>query len=492
MGDIVYGRVLMGTTLAVHIIFAITGMALPLLISLAELLGILRRDSTYTLMARRWTKALLVLFAVGTVTGTVVAFQLSLLWPSFMAIAGKVISLPFAIEGFAFILEAIFLGIYVYGWDRIQRPILHWLASLPIVIASAASGMLITTVNAFMNSPAGFDLRDGQPINIDPIAAMLNPTAYSEVSHVLVTAYLAAGAALAGMAAYALLRRRGPASYHLRALHIGMGVAAIGAALAILTGDSSAKAVAQYQPEKLAAMEARFETQRHAALSIGGIVDPAHHTVHYAIQIPGFLSWLAFGDVNSTVQGLDSFAQSTWPPLIIHYTFDAMVGIGMALGALTWGYWALYLLRRRWTTHRLMLLAITLTLPLGYIAVELGWMVTELGRQPWILYHIMTVPQAFTTSPYVPQLFFLFLGIYIFVSAATIYVLARYFRSHPLPAEIAPAPQPLPADEPAPQPQPLRPQRLATRTARALSRRVSGSSSRVHRERRQRKVSVHD
>src|SRR5689334_16498985 len=151
MGDIVYGRVLMGTTLAVHILFAITGMAIPLLISLAELIGILRRDATYTLMARRWTKALLVLFAVGAVTGTVVAFQLSLLWPSFMTIAGKVISLPFTIEGFAFILEAIFLAIYVYGWDRIQRPILHWLASLPIVVASAASGMLITTVNAFMN-----------------------------------------------------------------------------------------------------------------------------------------------------------------------------------------------------------------------------------------------------------------------------------------------------------------------------------------------------
>jgi cytochrome d ubiquinol oxidase subunit I len=503
MSDIVYGRVLMGTTLSVHIIFAITGMALPLLISLAELLGIVRRDSAYTLMARRWTKALLVLFAVGAVTGTVVAFQLSLLWPSFMAIAGKVISLPFAIEGFAFILEALFLAIYVYGWDRIQRPILHWLASLPIVVASAASGMLITTVNAFMNSPAGFDLRDGQPVNIDPIAAMFNPTAFSEVSHVLVTAYLAAGVALAGMAAYALLRRRNPAPYHLRALNLGMGVAAIGAVLAILTGDSSAKAVAEYQPEKLAAMEAQFETQRRAAETIGGIVDPAHHTVHYAIQIPGFLSWLSFGDVNAPVQGLDSFAQSTWPPLMIHYTFDAMVGIGMALGALTWGYWALYLLRRRWTTHRLLLLAITLSLPLGYIAVELGWMVTELGRQPWILYHIMAVPQAFTTSPYVPQLFFLFLGIYIFVSAATIYVLVRYFHGHPLPAEIAPEPLPLPADEPAPhpqtQPQPLRPERIArlarrtaTRTARALSRRVPGSPSRVHREQRQRKVTIHD
>lgn len=441
MGDILYGRVLMGSSLAVHILFAITGIALPLLISAAELLGILRRDAVYTLMARRWTKAMLVLFAVGAVTGTVVAFQLSLLWPAFMAIAGKVISLPFAIEGFAFVVEAIFLGIYVYGWDRIANPLLHWAASLPIILASAASGALITTVNAFMNSPAGFTLRDGQPEQVDPVAAMLNPTAVSELSHVLVTAYLATAIALAGMAAWKLLRGRVEhRAYHLRALRLGMAVSAVAALLAVVTGDSSAKAVAQYQPEKLAAMEAQFETQRRAAEVIGGIVDPAHHTVHGAIQIPGLLSWLSFGNVNAEVRGLDSFAQASWPPLAIHYAFDAMVGIGMLLGAVTWGYWALYALRRRWAERPLVLAAVLMSLPLGYVAVELGWMVTELGRQPWILYHIMTVPQAFTTAPYVPQLFWLFVSIYAIVIAATFYVLVRYFREHPLPAVLGTEP----------------------------------------------------
>lgn len=434
MGDIIYGRVLMGSSLAVHILYAITGIALPLLVSTAELLGILRRDSTYTLMARRWTKAMLVLFAVGAITGTVVAFQLSLLWPAFMSIAGRVIALPFAIEGFAFVVEAIFLGIYVYGWDRIEKPALHWAASLPIVVSSAASGALITTVNAFMNSPAGFTLRDGQPTNVDPVAAMLNPTAVSELSHVLVTGYLATSIALSGMAAWKLLRGKAHRDYHQRALRLGMGMSAIAALLAVVTGDSSAKAVAQYQPEKLAAMEAHFETQRQAAIQIGGIVDPAHHTVHGAIQIPGLLSWLSFGNTNATVQGLDSFAQSTWPPLFIHYGFDAMVGIGIALGVVTWGYWALYFVRRRWSEHQLALVAIALTLPLGYLAVELGWMVTELGRQPWILYHMMQVSQAFTTSSYVPQLFWVFICIYALVSAGTIYVLTRYFRAHPLPA----------------------------------------------------------
>lgn len=488
MGDEIYGRILMGSSLAIHIIFAITGIALPLLISLAELLGITRRDAYFTLMARRWTRGMLVLFAVGSITGTVVGTQLSVLWPNFMALVGNVISLPFAIEVFPFFIEAIFLAIYVYGWDRIRNPWLHWAASLPIVVASAASGALITTVNAFMNTPAGFTLKNGQPVNVNPVAAMFNPTTPSEVSHVVITAYLSTAVALAGMAAFRLLRRpqatetvsvapsgahrltlptlptlptlkagvksltrvydapdvNGARSalsldqraYHLRVLLLAMGVSAVGAALAILSGDSSAKSVAQYQPEKLAAMEARFDSQTHAALTVGGIVDQAHHRVIGGINIPDVLSWLAYGDPNAKVRGLDSFSQSMWPPLMIHYTFDAMVGLGMWLGALTFGFWALYLVRRRWATSRLTLWAIALSLPTGYIAMELGWMTTELGRQPWILYHIMTVTQAFTSSPNVPALFFLFMGTYVSLSAATIYVLTRYYRAHPLPAVI--------------------------------------------------------
>jgi len=514
MGDAIFGRILMGSSLAIHIIFAVTGIALPLLISLAELLGITRRDAYFTLMARRWTRGLLVLFAVGSITGTVVGTQLSVLWPNFMALVGNVISLPFAIEVFPFFIEAIFLAIYVYGWDRIRNPWLHWAASLPIVLASAASGALITTVNAFMNTPAGFTLRNGQPVNIDPVAAMFNPTTPSEVSHVVITAYLCTAVALAGMAAFRLLRRpqtagaqahhltpptlkarvkrllevRGSATvaerqsalsldqraYHLRVLLLAMAVSAVGSALAILTGDSSAKSVAQYQPEKLAAMEARFDSQAHAALTVGGIVDQAHQRVIGGINIPDVLSWLAYGDPNATVRGLDSFSQSMWPPLMIHYTFDAMVGLGMWLGALTIGFWALYLVRRRWATGRLMLWAIALSLPTGYIAMELGWMTTELGRQPWILYHIMTVGQAFTSSPYVPALFFLFMGIYVSLSVATIYTLTRYYRAHPLPAVIVSADDGAGASLPAPLPAWAS---RALATARTLARRALPSSA---------------
>ena len=476
MSSIVFGRMLMASSLAVHIVFAVTGIALPLLVSAAELLGIVRRDQHYTLMARRWTRTMLVLFAVGSVTGTIVGFQLSLLWPGFMEIAGQVIALPFAIEVFAFFIEAIFLAIYVYGWDRIRNPWLHWLASLPIVVASAASGVLITTVNAFMNSPAGFTLKNGQLANIDPIAAIFNPTMPEEVSHVLVTAYLCTAVALAGLAAFALLRRRGPAAYHERALRLGMAVSAVAAMLAIVTGDRSAKSLALYQPEKLAAMEALFESQYSAPLTIGGVIDTAHQRVIGGIELPGLLSWLSFGRTDAHVTGLDAFAQSQWPPLLVHYTFDAMVGIGMWLGALTLGFWALYVLRRGWLSRRLVLWAIALSLPLGYVAMELGWMTTEIGRQPWILYHIMTVAQAFTTSPYVPQLFFLFLTLYAALSAGTLVVLRRYFRAHPLPEEIGAGSagddggQTTP-DEPAAPEQPILPAPAARRERRSVARR---------------------
>jgi cytochrome d ubiquinol oxidase subunit I len=432
MTNDIYARALTGSTLAIHIIFAVIGMGLPLFISIAELMGIARKDSDLQLMARRWTKALVVLFAVGSVTGTAIAFELTMLWPNFMQIAGQVIALPFAIEGFAFFIEAIFLGIYVYAWDRFANRWLHWLCSLPIVVAAAASGMLITTVNAFMNSPAGFRLDAGQVKDVAPLQAMLNPMAVSEVLHVLVTAYLCVAFLLAGMAAYQLLRGRS-IPYFKKALTLGMSAAFLVAILAIITGDMSAKDIARYQPAKLAAAEALFDTQANAPETIGGIIDPTTHQVIGAIQVPGLLSWLAYGDVNQPVQGLNAFPQSQWPALSIHYAFDAMVGIGIYLFGIGLLFLLALLFRRQWITKKLLLLGALAGSVLSFLAMELGWMVTELGRQPWILYHIMTVQQAVTSSPYVGWLFYGLLSFFILVSVLTVYILASYFRAHPLP-----------------------------------------------------------
>jgi cytochrome d ubiquinol oxidase subunit I len=442
MSNDIYARALMGSTLAIHIIFAIIGMGLPLFISIAELVGIRRNDRDLQLMARRWTKALTILFAVGSVTGTAVAFELTLLWPNFMQIAGQVISLPFAIEGFAFFIEAIFLGLYVYAWDRFSNRMLHWLCSLPIIIAAGASGMLITTVNAFMNSPVGFRLDAGQVKDVQPVQAMLNPMATSEVLHVLVTAYLCVAFLLAGMAAYQLLRGRS-LPYFKKMLTLGTVSGFAASLLAVLTGDMSAKDIARYQPAKLAAAEALFDSQASAPLTIGGIVDPKTHQVIGGIQIPGLLSWLAYGDVNHPVQGLNAFPKDQWPLLSIHYAFDTMVGIGFYVFGIGLLFVLAALFRRQWMTHRLLLLGILGGSVLSFLAMELGWMVTELGRQPWILYHMMTVQQALTSSSAVAFLFYGLLSFFVLVSIATVYILVSYFRAHPLPmlAEKGPGPE---------------------------------------------------
>jgi cytochrome d ubiquinol oxidase subunit I len=359
-----------------------------------------------------------------------------------MAIANQVIALPFMIEGFAFFIEAIFLGIYVYGWDRIRNPVLHWACSLPIVGASAASGLLITTVNAWMNSPAGFTLRDGKITNAHPIAAMLNPATPTEVAHTLTTAYLAVSTLLAGLTAITMLRgRRG--QYYTNALTLSMLGDLVMALLTVFTGDMSGKYLATYQPAKLAAAEALYQTQANAPEIIGGAPDPAAHTVHGGIAIPHLLSFLATGNPHGTVVGLDAFAKAEQPPIFIHYVFDTMVGIGMYLAFVAVVYAMLLWRRRSWAGGRPMLLAITAATPLGFLAIECGWVVTEVGRQPWIIYHLMTVNQALTTSPYVGTMLAIFDPFYAITGALTIVAITRYFRAHPLP---------VPATSPAPQP----------------------------------------
>ncbi len=439
MQNLTYGRALMGSSLGIHIILAVLGMALPLYISLAEGIGIWRKNQLFLILARRWASAFAILFAVGAATGVIVAFELSLLWPNFMAIAGQVIALPFAIEGFAFFIEAIFLGIYIFGWDRIKNPVLHWLASLPIVVSAAASGLLITIVNAWMNSPAGFTYQNGKLSNVQPIKAMLNPATPTELLHVVITAYLAVGVALAGITAITMLRgRRG--QYYRQALSLTMLTSLGMAVLAVLSGDMSGKYVAQYQPAKLAAMEALYHTQARAPENL------------ILFKIPGLASFLATGNPNATLQGLDAFAKAEQPPIIIHYFFLGMVGLGMTLAALTLGYALLLWKRPRLTARPWVLWPIAIATPFGFLAIEFGWMVTEIGRQPWIIYHLMTVSQALTLSPYVPLMFWTFLPLYVAIAGLTAWALLRYFRTHPLtlPATAPKSPTPTKAPhEPA-------------------------------------------
>jgi cytochrome d ubiquinol oxidase subunit I len=407
MDNATLARATMGTSLGFHIVFAVLGVGMPLLMSVAEALALWRHDESWMVVARRWSKAFGILFAVGAVSGTVLSFELGLLWPRFMAFSGGIFGLPFSAEGFAFFLEAIFLGLYLYGWDRLS-PIQHWLTSIPIAISGALSSVFVVMANAWMNSPAGFRLGpDGQLAQVDPLAAALNPSTATEDPHMLISAYVVTGFVVAAVYAAGLLRGRNDI-FHRRGLGLGMAMAAIAIVLAGITGDSSARFIYGDQPAKFAAMEGIYQTQRGAPIHLGGIPSDSEHRVLFAI------------DPNAEVRGLDSFPPGTTPnPILVHLSFDGMVGLGLLIGFLAAAFWLLAIRRRSLPTHRRLLLGLIAAGPASVIAMESGWFVTEFGRQPWIVYGIMRTSQAVTTAPALGLTFAVFIAIYAGLAIAT-------------------------------------------------------------------------
>ncbi|WP_202407211.1 cytochrome ubiquinol oxidase subunit I [Pseudalkalibacillus hwajinpoensis] len=428
-------RLLTSLTLGFHIIFATLGVGVPLLISLAEWIGIKRNDPYYTLLARRWARGFVVTVAVGVVTGTAIGLQLSLLWPNFMQLAGQVISLPLFLETFAFFFEAIFLGIYLYTWDRFKKPIYHWLISIPVVIGSTLSAVFISTVNAFMNSPQGFDMVDGVLTNIQPLAAMFNPATPTKVGHVVMSAYLTSAIVLAAITAFHMLKGK-RSTYYRKALKLTMTAGFIFAIGTAVIGDFSGKYLAEYQPSKLAAAEWHFETSENADLVVGGFLDDETNEVKYGLVLPNFLSILAHGDPNAEVMGLDQVPEDEVPPLYIHYLFDGMVGIGMFLAALTFFFVIALRLKRFNTENKWFLRLIVLAGPLSVLAIEFGWIFSEVGRQPWILWDIMRTGHAATSANGVGWMFVLFLLLYIVLGTLCVTVLRKMFKTNPAENEL--------------------------------------------------------
>src|SRR5919106_1939816 len=273
MSDLLAARSQMAMSLAFHIIFAVVGIGMPVLMVVAEQRYRSTGDAIYLELARRWAKGTAILFAVGAVSGTVLSFELGLLWPGFMEAAGPIIGMPFSLEGFAFFTEAIFLGVYLYGWNRIS-PRAHLWAGILVAVSGAASGIFVVIANAWMNSPTGFELVNGRITDVDPIAGMMNPMAFTQTLHMTLAAYAATGFAVAGIPAFLLLLDR-ENSFHRRALSIALILGVPAAVLQPLSGDLSARSVARYQPAKLAAMESHFETARRAPLVLGGWPDMA-------------------------------------------------------------------------------------------------------------------------------------------------------------------------------------------------------------------------
>lgn len=438
---IIFSRILTGTTLFFHIIYATIGVGVPLIIALAEWIGIKHNDADYLLMARRWARGFTVMVAVGVVTGTCIALQLSFLWPNFMRVAGQAIALPLFMETFAFFVEAIFLGIYLYTWDRFSNQMYHFLLLIPVVIGSSASAFFITTVNAFMNAPRGFEFIGGKMTNIDPIMAMFNPAMPTKVCHVLVTAYVTCAFILAALAALALLRGKKHV-YYKKALRLTMVTACVFALSSAIIGDLSGKYLHQYQPEKLAAAEWHFKTKPQADLIVGGILT-ADNEVKYGLHIPFALSILAGGTPDTVVAGLDKIPVDQRPPLIAtHYFFDAMVFIGVYLVVISLWYVIFYVRKKRnkqsnISCNKWLLRAIVLGGPFSLLAIELGWMFSEVGRQPWILWKLITVSEGATPAQHVDTMLWLFTGLYVILTITSGRVLIRMFKHNTAEVEIA-------------------------------------------------------
>ncbi len=402
----------MGTSLGFHIVFAVLGVGVPLLMATAEGIGLWRRDPTWMMLARRWSSAFGILFAVGAVSGTVLSFELGLLWPGFMAFSGSVIGLPFSAEGFAFFLEAIFLGLYLYGWDRL-RPFHHWLTGLPVAASGAASSIFVVMANSWMNTPSGFKLVGGHLASVDPLAAAFNPSTPTETIHMLVSAYVVTGFVVAAVYAAGMLRGRHD-SIHRRGLLLGMAMAAVAIVLAGITGDNSARFTYGAQPVKFAAMEGLYATTRGAPLHVGGIPSDSQGRLLYAIEIPYGLSFLAAFDPNAEVRGLNSFPADLRPnTIVVHLSFDTMVGLGIGLGLLALVFWFLVWRSRSVPGNRLLLWCLVAAGPAAVITMEAGWFVTEFGRQPWIVYGIIRTTAAATSAPGLGLVFVVFTAIYV-------------------------------------------------------------------------------
>ena len=424
MDDLLAARWQMGLSLAFHIIFAVIGMAMPVMMVVAEAAWLRTGNPVYLDLTRRWAKGTAVFFAVGAVSGTVLSFELGLLWPRFMELAGPIIGMPFSLEGFAFFLEAIFLGIYLYGWDRVGRAA-HLTSGVMVALGGMFSGIFVVTANAWMNTPAGFQMTGGVITSIDPVAAMLNPAAGAQVLHMLLAAYIAVGVAVAGVHARLLLIDPSQ-PFHRAALTIALAVGLVPALLMPLSGDYAAKVVARTQPAKLAAMEGQFETMAGAPLRIGGLPNVDRRETPYAMEIPGGLSFLAHGDSRAVVIGLNDIPRANWPPVTaVHLGFQVMIAIGVFLAALAlWTAWLAW--RRHLFQSRVFLTVLVLSTPLGFVAIEAGWMVTELGRQPWIVQGLMRTSEAVTPMPGLQVSLALVSIVYLALATIVAYLIRRY------------------------------------------------------------------
>jgi cytochrome d ubiquinol oxidase subunit I len=408
---------------SVHIPLVCFGIALPAMVLFMEWRHLRTGDELFRTIARRWTRVMVALFAVGVITGTILSFEMGMLWPQFIATFGGVFGLGFAIEGFSFFMEAIFLGIYVYGWNRLS-PRLHLLSGVPVVIAGFLGSLMVISVNAWMQHPSGFRLVDGRAVDVHPLAALFgNSFLWNELIHMYVGAFIVTGFLLAAPYAIGFLRGRW-GRYERTAFAVPMTIAAIASPLQVIVGDWVARDVAIEQPVKLAAIEGLGPTTRGASEHVLGWYHHGH--ISFGIGIPHLLSLLAFHSWNAKILGLDSVSASDRPPVnITRFAFQTMVGIGTLLALLGFVFLLIRWRRRALPTQRLFYLVAALCGPLSFVALLAGWIVTEVGRQPWVVYKVMTTTQAVTTASSLPVSYGVLVVAYILVGLGVIWILRR-------------------------------------------------------------------
>ena len=420
-------RQMQALSFAVHIPLVCFGMAFPALVLYAEWRWLRTGDALYRALAVRWSKVMLALFAVGVVTGTILSFELGLLWPGFMASFGEVFGLAFALEGFAFFVEAIFIAIYVYGWQRLAPPT-HFLTGLPVVLAGVAGSFFVIAVDAWMHDPSGFALRDGRAVDVAPWSALFgNPFLWHLWVHMYFAAFVVTGFLVSGAYAWSVLRGRA-GRYERTALAIALAAATIASPLQLVIGDWAAREVARHQPVKLAAMEGLATTTRGAPLHLLGWYDG--HEVMYGIEIPRLLSLLAFHDADAEVVGLDTAPPSDRPPVnLVRIAFQTMVGIGSLLALLSAVLLTIRLRTGRMPASRWLLRAVVAAGPLSVAALIAGWVMTEVGRQPWVVYGLMRTSEAVTGAPGIPFAFAVLVVVYAALAGAVAWMLLRLARA---------------------------------------------------------------